>query len=423
MRRQAGIRLLSKQIVYTFRQMGNPTTTNRLSPCSRRRMLQTLTVGVAASALWPTEATAQSRRSKTLPSAPVAVARCTAYDDNLSAVMRTMADQIGGLGPIVKGKTVTIKLNLTGSPALRFQGRPLGNTHYTHPRTAVVLASLIAEAGASRVRFVESCWGTGGPLEEYLLESGWNVRSLQRVASKVEFVNTNALTNPNPITQSRRYARFKVPGKAFIYPGFDLNPAYAETDVLVSMAKLKDHATAGVTLSMKNIFGCTPASIYGDDAGVDEPNEKPAKGRGEVCHFGNRQPSKSAPPEIDPASDRSQYYRMPRIVAELNAAMPIGLSFIDGIETMRGGEGPWVGKVDLVKPGLLILGTNAVNTDAVATALMGYDARAAHRTGAFSFCDNQFLLAEQLGLGTADVKQIDVRGLSLKEGIFRYRAA
>jgi uncharacterized protein (DUF362 family) len=114
---------------------------------------------------------------------------------------------------------------------------------------------------------------------------------------------------------------------------------------------------------------------------------------------------------------------MPRIVAELNAALPIGLSFIDGVETMRGGEGPWISNLDLVKPGLLILGTNAVNTDAVATALMGYDARAAHRTGAFSICDNQFLLAEQLGLGAADVKQIDVRGLAIKDGLFRFRRA
>ena len=39
------------------------------------------------------------------------------------------------------------------------------------------------------------------------------------------------------------------------------------------MAKLKNHETCGVTLSMKNIFGMTPASIYGDDAGRDEPNE------------------------------------------------------------------------------------------------------------------------------------------------------
>lgn len=402
--------------------MGIPAA-NRATPCSRRNVLRSLGAGVAAGALWPREAEASNPKAGSLPSAPVAVARCNAYDANLPSILRGLSDQIGGLAPIVKGKTVTIKLNLTGSPALRFRGRPLGNTHYTHPRTAAILATLISEAGARRVRFVESCWGTGGPLEEYLLESGWNVRMLQSAAPKVEFVNTNALVNRNPVSAARRYARFPVPGKAYIFPGYDLHPVYAETDVLISMAKLKDHVTTGVTLSMKNIFGCTPASIYGDDAGVDEPNEKPATGRGTVCHSGSRQPSKSAPSEINRASDRSQHYRIPRIVAELNAALPIGLSFIDGVETMRGGEGPWVSNVDLVKPGLLILGTNAVNTDAVATTLMGYDARAAHRTGAFSACDNQFLLAEQLGLGTADVKRIDVRGLSLKDGLFRFRSA
>ena len=231
-----------KQIDYTFRQMGIPAA-NRVTPCSRRNVLRSLGAGVAAGALWPREAEASNPKAGSLPSAPVAVARCNAYDANLPSILRGLSDQIGGLAPIVKGKTVTIKLNLTGSPALRFRGRPLGNTHYTHPRTAAILATLISEAGARRVRFVESCWGTGGPLEEYLLESGWNVRMLQSAAPKVGFVNTNALVNRNPVSAARRYARFPVPGKAYIFPGYDLHPVYAETDVLVSMAKLKDHVT------------------------------------------------------------------------------------------------------------------------------------------------------------------------------------
>lgn len=344
-----------------------------------------------------------------LPNAPVVVARCNGFQDDIAGIMKKMADQLGGLAPIVRNKTVTIKLNLTGSPGLRFKGLPLGVTHYTHPKTAAILASMIAEAGATRVRFVESCWGTAGPLEEYMLESGWNVRSLQRVTPKVEFVNTNSLAG------AKRYARFQVPGKPLMYPGYDLHPVYEETDVLVSMAKLKEHETTGITLSMKNVFGCTPASIYGDDAGEDEPNESPTTGRGAVCHAGDRQPSKCAPGEIDPSSPRSPYYRMPRIVAELNAARPIGLAFIDGIETMKGGEGPWIRGVDIIKPGLLIMGTNAVNTDAVGTALMGHNPRDPRGAGAFAECDNHLLLAEQLGLGTADVSQIDVRGLSIEE--------
>jgi uncharacterized protein (DUF362 family) len=404
-------------------------------------MLQLAGAGVAASILAPTASAQQTSAQQAsaprdsaprdsaardsasgnsatrLPNTPVAVARCRSYDEDLLTILRGMADQIGGFAPIVRNKTVTIKLNLTGSPALRLQGRPLGVTHYTHPKTAVVLASLLAEAGATRIRFVESCWGTGGPLEEYMLESGWNVRQLQRAAPRVELLNTNALAG------AKRYSRFHVQGQPLMYPSYELHPAYAETDVLVSMAKLKEHETTGITLAMKNIFGCTPASIYGDDAGVDEPNEAPTSGRGAVCHAGQRQPSRIAAAEIAPSSPRSPYYRMPRIVAELNSALPIGLSFIDGIETIQGGEGPWVGGVRIVQPGLLVLGTNAINTDAVGTALMGYDPLAPAGTGAFRKCDNYFHFAQQMGLGLANPAELDVRGVSISEARFPFQVA
>ncbi|MDP2996442.1 MAG: DUF362 domain-containing protein [Bryobacterales bacterium] len=353
-------------------------------------------------------------RAAQAPAAPVAVARYQSYDDNLVTVLSKMFDQIGGLDRLVKGKTVTVKLNLTGSPALRVEGRPLGVTHYTHPRTAGAMAHLLGRAGARRIRFVESCWATSGPLEEYLLDSGWNVRTLTAAASGVEFENTNALG------KGARYARLKVPGGGLIFPAYDVNHSYQDTDVLVSLAKLKNHETCGVTLAMKNMFGITPASIYGDDAGRGEPNERPGKGRGETCHFGKRQPAASAPPELDPTSSRDPGHRMPRITAELNAARPIGIAFIDGIETLAGGEGPWNKGVRPVKPGLLILGTNAVSTDAVATALMGYDPRSPRGVPPFAHCDNTLLLAERLGLGSADLNKIEVRGAPVAESVYRF---
>ena len=36
-----------------------------------------------------------------------------------------------------------------------------------------------------------------------------------------------------------------------------------ETDVVVSMPKLKTHHWVGVTLSLKNCFGCMPGRVYG----------------------------------------------------------------------------------------------------------------------------------------------------------------
>jgi uncharacterized protein (DUF362 family) len=350
------------------------------------------------------------------PAAPVAIAKSSSYNDDLVAVLSKMFDQLGGLDRIVRGKTVTVKLNLTGSPGLRFQGKPLGVTHYTHPKVVGATAHLMGRAGARRIRFVESCWATGGPLEEYLLDSGWNVRALQNAASGVEFENTNNLG------KGKRYSRFKVPGGGYLYPAYDLNHAFEETDVFVSMAKLKNHETCGVTLSLKNCFGNTPASVYGDDTKEDEPNENPAKGRGEVFHFGRRRPPKSAPQELDPASNREPGYRVPRIVADLVAARPVDLAIIDGIESVAGGEGPWIKGLRLVQPGVLIAGANPVTTDAVATAVMGYDPRAERGTTPFRTCDNTLRLAEQHGIGATDLKRIEVRGASIAEARYRYES-
>src|SRR5580658_1896769 len=350
------------------------------------------------------------------PTAPVSIAKCASYNDDVTATLATMFDQIGGLERIVKNKTVTVKLNLTGSPGLRLKGRPLGVTHYTHPKVVGATAYLMGRAGAKRIRFVESGWALSGPLEDYLLDSGWNVRALVSAAPGVEFENTNNLG------KGKRYARLKVPVTPYVYPAFDLNHAFEEADVFVSMAKLKNHETCGVTLSLKNCFGNLPASIYGDDAGVDEPNESPTSGRVKTMHMGRRQPSKSALAELDPSSSREPGYRVPHIVADLVKARPVDLAIIDGIESIAGGEGPWIKGIRRVQPGVLLAGLNPVCTDAAATAVMGYDPRSARGTAPFRTCDNTLLLAEGHGVGTTDLRRIEVRGVSIAQALYRYEA-
>lgn len=351
------------------------------------------------------------------PAATVSIAKVPSYAGDMTPVLSTMFDQVGGAARLVRNKTVTIKLNLTGSPGLRFQGKPLGSTHYTHPQTLMAMVHVLDAAGAKRIRLVESAWATSGPLEEYLLDSGWNVRTLQSMSSRLEFENTNALG------KGKQYSRLKAKNGGFVFPAFDLNHAYEDTDVFMSMAKLKNHATCGVTLSMKNCFGITPASIYGDDAGINEPNENPGKGRVSVCHEGKRQPAKSSPQEKDPASSRDPGYRMPRIVADLAAARPIDIAFIDGIETVAGGEGPWIRGINFVTPGVLLLGTNAVNTDSVATAVMGYNPQAERGTPPFVNCDNTLKLAEGLGVGSTDLNRIEVAGTPIKQATFKFPGA
>jgi hypothetical protein len=68
------------------------------------------------------------------------------------------------------------------------------------------------------------------------------------------------------------------------------------------------------------------------------------------------------------------------------------------------------------------VGRNAVSTDAVAVAVMGFDQpRAPRGVAPFAACDNHLLLAEQAGLGTADLGRIEVRGLSIPEARYPYR--
>jgi hypothetical protein len=249
-----------------------------------------------------------------------------------------------------------------------------------------------------------------------MLDSGWNVRQLLSAAPGVEVENTNALG------KGKRYARFTVPGSAYMYPAYDLNHSYEETDVFVSFAKLKNHATCGVTLSLKNCFGILPASIYGDSAGVDEPNESPVDGRLHVGHEGKRQPSKSAPQELHFGVNHDPGYRVPHIVADLAAARPIDLAIIDGVETIAGGEGPWIRGIRTAQPGVLLAGLNPVCTDAVAMAAMGYNPRSTRGTAPFQTCDNTLLLAEGHGVGSTELSRIDVRGVSIEKALYRFDA-
>ena len=61
-------------------------------------------------------------------------------------------------------------------------------------------------------------------------------------------------------------------------------------------------------------------------------------------------------------------------------------------------------------------------TDAVATAVMGFaEPRAPSGVAPFESCENHLLLADEAGLGTADLGRSEVRGLSIAEARYPYR--
>ncbi len=352
---------------------------------------------------------------KTAPSAPVSIAKCGTYDAEIIPTLDRMFDQLGGLERLVKGRTVAIKLNLTGGATQRLGYVPLGNSHWVHPNVVGATVHLLGKAGAHRIRLLESPWSTAEPLEEFLLQANWEPRDIIRAASGVEFENTNF------IGKAKQYSRFWVRGGGHMFKAFDLNHSYEDCDVFVSLAKLKEHATAGVTLSMKNCFGITPCTIYGEGAGEDQPSLTPRGGR-RMFHDGFREPSRSSVPESDPKRSREGGHRVPRIVADLVAARPVDLAIIDGIESMSGGEGPWIRNCAYVRPGVLIAGTNCVTTDAVGTAVMGFDPMADRGTAPFETCDSTLRLAEEHGIGTRDLRRIEVVGTSIHEARFDFRS-
>ncbi len=182
---------------------------------------------------------------------------------------------------------------------------------------------------------------------------------------------------------------------------------------------LRDGHAQTFRLLQDSVGGITPNTLYGDKAG----SEDATAGRGPLHNPRNfehiKLPGlKAGVTQTDPT------YRVPHIIADVCAARPIHLAIIDGITSMSGGEGPWcnqAAELKFTKPGLLIVGLNPVSTDAVGTAVMGYaDPRAVRGTKPFHFCDNHLLLAEQAGLGTADLAQIDVRGLAIEKVRYPY---
>jgi uncharacterized protein (DUF362 family) len=383
-------------------------------PCSRRRFLglaATAPLALAAGCgggggstpSGPTPTPTPTPAPPSAGSGVVALTGARAYGTEAAAAMRQALDLLGGIGSLVRGKTVTVKVNFTGWPIQALFGRTPGETYVTHGDMALALARILAEDGARRIRFVES-EGVALPLESVAAAAGWNVSALQAIVG-VEFENTRNLGFGSG------YARLSVPDGGRLFSYFDVNHSYAETDVFVSLAKMKEHATAaGVTLSMKNLFGITPNSLYGSEgAGEDKLGYRgPIHGRAEGW-------VRLLPGEKPGFDTEAVGVRVPRTIVDENLARPVHLAIVDGIRTIRGGEGWWNAGIGPIDPGVIVAGFGALSTDAVAAAVMGFDARAAHYTTPFETRENHLLIAEQAGLGTADVSRIEVRGLRIAD--------
>ncbi len=352
-------------------------------------------------------------RSADPPSAPVAIQRCASYDpQTVRRSLDAALDRIGGIEKLVRDKTVTVKLNLTGTitPCC---GLPAHRTYHTHPNVTGALCAALHEAGARRIVLVESFYFREPP-EEALRAAGWDVAAIKSAGGgRVTFENTrNRGRWPS-------YSRLKVPGGGLLFPAFDVNARYEKTDVFVSLAKLKDHGNAGITAAVKNLFGVPPLALYGGDA----PNEDSLRARVEVLHLDRRPVPDGVPAEKElepPPGEPVWKYRVPRVIADIFRARPVDLAIVEGVETVVGGEGPWLKGLKPTQPRLLLAGRNAVCTDAVCAAVMGYDAQAAHMAFPFQGENHLWLLAAA-GVGTIDMDRIGVVGMTVRQAKHPFR--
>jgi uncharacterized protein (DUF362 family) len=393
---------------------------------SRRKLFAWSGITAGGFALARGVAPAQTNRA---PASAVSVAKVDGYDADLVAQVEKMFDQIGGIGARVRGKTVAMKVNLTGTSGRgRRVGLSAGQTAWVHPNVVAALTAVFGKLGAKRIRILESSSrrDLSAPLEDAMLMDGWDISGIKSAAPNVEFEDTNWNG------EGKQYSTLKVrASKPYIFPAFMLNHSYEDCDFFVSVAKMKNHSELALTLSMKNMFGTTPERLYGGD-----PNQQLAAGvsrsvRERVFHYGQVQAPAGVPQELDPKSNRYEGWRMPRLLTDICGARPIDLAVIDGIETIVGGEGAGSPGVKPVQPHLLVIGQNCVSTDAVAAATMGYNPRGSRweapfrlykmgharpdeqmnlPDGSHNYADNIMLMGEAAGLGSADLSKIDVRG-------------
>ncbi|OGR37634.1 MAG: hypothetical protein A2051_03110 [Desulfovibrionales bacterium GWA2_65_9] len=247
------------------------------------------------------------------PAAPqVFVARAASYAVDLRQPMLDALNVLGLAGHL-RGKKVVLKPNLVEPHA--------GAEHInTHPEVVRAAAQAFLSLGAASVTVAEGAGHIRDP-HEVLEASGLGDVLRQE---RLRFVDLN--TAP--------FATLANPTRLSGLTSITLPRLLLEADLVVSLAKMKTHHWAGVTLSMKNLFGTLPGSVYGWPKNA--------------LHMAGIQ----------------------ACCVDITATLAPNLAIIDGVVGMEG-DGPIMGAP--VKAGLLVAGTNLPAVDATCCRLMGID--------------------------------------------------
>ena len=367
-----------------------PPTSSAHQPLSRREFLTIAGVTAAgllvsscqpaATALSPTSVpavlTASPAASK--PAPQVAIGRAQTYQrDTITAEVHKLIEQLGGLSDVVKpGDSVAIKVNLTGGVSSgQLPGVTPIESFITHPEVVRALVLEVKAAGAKEIHIVEAA---------YEPES-WTTWGYDAVARDTGATLVD-LSNSQPFGD---FIEAAVGAGFFVYSSFHFNQILRDVNVFMSVSKMKTHQLAGVSHTLKNLYGLVPYRFY---------------------RLSEQDKYRSA---FHGAADQTKT-RLPRVIMDINRARPIHFSLIDGIKAIQGGEGPWIKTAAPIAPGVLLAGKNALATDAVATAVMGHDPTGEYPNAPYLRCENHLNIAAKLGLGTNRLEEIQVLGTPIE---------
>lgn len=159
-----------------------------------------------------------------------------------------------------------------------------------------------------------------------------------------------------------------------------VNPRVLEYETLISLAQLKMHRVATVTLSLKNVAMSLPAADY----------------------YGH--------PRHEEKHENAFFDDMHSFIAAMAKRFPIHVGVVVGHPAMIG-TGPIGGHA--FETGLAIASTDAVAADAVGAQLLGFRAQGVRHLWE----------AGRMGLGETDLKQMTFPGLGIREAIEAFTEA
>ena len=235
------------------------------------------------------------------------------YTDDIASVILSGLKELGVKPAEIKGKRVLLKPNLVEV----IKGASHINTHPLVIRGAI---EAFLRLGAYRVMVGE---GPGHVRDSYyVLEESGLAEVLYE--DRIPFIDLNN-DSLFSLRNKGKFSRLKE---------FSFPRTLRQVDIIVSMAKMKTHHWAGVTLSMKNMFGVMPGIVYGWPKNV------------------------------------LHYAGIERSILDINATIKPHFSIVDGIIGMEG-DGPIMGTPRHV--GVLVLGRNLPAVDATSARIMGID--------------------------------------------------